>query len=93
MFVGILKLDLFLPALNSLKTKRQILQSIKSQLRNNFNVSVSEVDDNDLWQRASIGISCVANSKKLCLEQLQLIFEFVAKFKEVEIINKEQQIV
>ncbi len=44
-----------------MKDKRQVLQSLKSRLRDKFNVSVAEVGDQELWQKAILGLACVAN--------------------------------
>ena len=61
MIVGLLTLDLHIPESNSLKAKRTVIKSLIDRIRNKFNVSVSEVDANNLWQRSVIGISLVAN--------------------------------
>ena len=53
--------ELFIPMAHSLKDKRQVLQSLKSRLRDKFNVSVAEVGDQELWQKAILGLACVAN--------------------------------
>lgn len=57
MFVGVLRVELYMPSTRSLKEKRKEIKSVKERIRNNFNVSVSEIDGNDLWQRAVLGIS------------------------------------
>lgn len=62
MVVGLAEMELFLPEAESLKDKRQIVKSLVSKIQNKFNVSIAEVDYNDLWQRALIGISCVSQS-------------------------------
>lgn len=64
MLVGLLTLDLHFPEAHSLKEKRKVLKSIKDRIRSRFNVSVAEVDGNDLWQRSLIGIACVANETR-----------------------------
>ena len=64
MLVGLLTLDLHFPESHSLKAKRKVLKGIKDRIRSRFNVSVAEVDGNDLWQRSLIGIACVANETK-----------------------------
>jgi uncharacterized protein YlxP (DUF503 family) len=64
MLVGLLTLDLHFPEAHSLKSKRKVLKGIKDRIRSRFNVSVAEVDGNDLWQRSLIGIACVANETK-----------------------------
>jgi hypothetical protein len=61
MIVGVCTIELSLPGNDSLKGKRSILKSILARLRQEFNVSVAEVGDNDHWQSAVIGVACVSN--------------------------------
>ncbi|MCK6500462.1 MAG: DUF503 domain-containing protein, partial [Nitrospira sp.] len=61
MIVGVCTVELFIPDGHSLKDKRQVLQSVKTRLRAKFNISVAEVGDHDLWQKAVLGMACVAN--------------------------------
>ena len=63
MVIGALRLELHFPACGSLKEKRQILKSIMGRIRSRYNISVAEVDHNDLWQRAAIGISAVSQTE------------------------------
>ncbi len=60
MVVGTLRLELHLPSSDSLKAKRSVLNHVKERLRTRFNVSVAEVDHQDLWQRATIGVAAVS---------------------------------
>ena len=85
MFVAICELELFIPESGSLKSKRFILQSLKTRLRNKFNISVSEVGDNDKWQRASLGISMVANDRKFLDKAFNQIRNFVDNFNGIEL--------
>jgi|YelNatPaOPRAMG01_1025707.scaffolds.fasta_scaffold138364_1 uncharacterized protein YlxP (DUF503 family) len=89
MFVGSLKLDLFLPSVTSLKDKRKIVQSIKTQLKNKFNISISEENNNNLWQKATIGVCCITDSQSDTINTLNSVLDFILKHSEVEIINKE----
>jgi hypothetical protein len=59
MVVGVLKLTLYLPENHSLKGKRGVIKKIKARVANSFNVSVSECDAHDLWQRAVLGVAQV----------------------------------
>ncbi|MGQ9631145.1 MAG: DUF503 domain-containing protein [bacterium] len=61
--VGICSVELFIPNSNSLKSKRQVLRSIKDRIRHKFNVSIAEVSGMEMWQRATIGIACVSNDR------------------------------
>jgi uncharacterized protein YlxP (DUF503 family) len=61
MIVGLCTVELHFPDAQSLKSKRKILVSLKTRLQNRFNISVAEIDDNHLWQKAILGIASVAN--------------------------------
>jgi uncharacterized protein YlxP (DUF503 family) len=93
MNVGACGINLRLPENLSLKGKRRVLKSITAQVRNKFNVSVAEVDDNDLWQLAKLGICCVSNDKRYTNEVLSKVVDFIDKGRfEVEILNYEIEI-
>ena len=68
MNVALCVIQIHLPAVSSLKEKRQVLRSLKDGLRGHYNVSVAEIDHQDLWQRATLGIVGIA-SARLPLEQ------------------------
>src|SRR2546425_643912 len=57
MVVGTLRMELHLPASHSLKAKRSVVNHVKERLRTRFNASVAEVDNQDLWQRATLGVA------------------------------------
>ncbi len=61
--IAYLTLELRIEGAHSLKDKRQAVRSLKDRLRNSFNVAVAEVDSTDLWQRASIGIVSISDSR------------------------------
>ncbi|MFC1554111.1 DUF503 domain-containing protein [candidate division KSB1 bacterium] len=63
MIVGIIYLELLIPHTGSLKEKRSVVNSYKKRIQNKFNVSIAEVDFQDKWQRAALGISFVGNDK------------------------------
>ncbi len=63
MVIGLLMLELHIPAAQSLKDKRQALRSLESRLRERFNVSVAEVEHQDLWQRANLAVVAVNTDK------------------------------
>jgi uncharacterized protein YlxP (DUF503 family) len=93
MNVGACGIRLRLPENLSLKGKRRVLKSIIAQVRNKFNVSVAEVDDNDLWQLATLGICCVSNESRHANEVLSKVVAFIANGRfEVEILNYEIEI-
>jgi len=93
MNVGVVKIRLRLPENLSLKGKRQVLRSITTRIRSKFNVSVAEVDDHDLWQLATLGITAVSNDKRYTNEVLSKVVNFVinARF-EIEVLDYQIEI-
>jgi uncharacterized protein len=69
--IALLTLDIHIPHAHSLKDKRMILRSLKDRLRGKFNVSVSEVDHQDLWQRAQVGVVTVGSDETFLQKVLQ----------------------
>ena len=61
--IGVLTLDLHIEHSHSLKDKRQVIRSLKDRLRAKFNVSVAELDPDDAWQRATIGVAAISSSR------------------------------
>ena len=57
--IGLLVLELHFPGARSLKDKRQALRSLEQRVRNRFNVSIAEVEHQDLWQRARVAVVSV----------------------------------
>ncbi len=93
MHVGVCRIKFRLPENLSLKGKRQIVKSITSRVGSKFNVSVAEVDDHDLWQLATIGISCISNDKRQTNEVLSRVVDFITDCRfDVEILNYEIEI-
>ena len=93
MNVGICKVKLRLPDNLSLKGKRQVVKSVTARLKNKFNVSVAEVEDNDLWQLATIGICFVSNDKRFTNEVLSKAVDFVVNSQgDFEMLDYEIEI-
>lgn len=61
--VALLTLELRIEGAHSLKDKRQVLRSLKDRLRAHFNVAVAELDHTDLWQRATVGVVSISDSR------------------------------
>ncbi len=94
MNTGVCKLKLHIPENQSLKDKRRIVKSIISRLRNQYNISVAEVDDHDLWQLATLGISCVSNNGQHVDETITKIINFIVQnYPELEIVGQETEII
>ncbi|MGC1661587.1 MAG: DUF503 domain-containing protein, partial [Candidatus Acidiferrales bacterium] len=62
--IGLLTLEIHIPDARSLKDKRQVLRSLKDRLRARFNVAVSELEHQDLWQRSRVGVVTISGDPK-----------------------------
>ncbi len=94
MNVGVCRVSLRLPENMSLKGKRQVLKSITSRVRNKFNVAVAEIDDNDVWQLASIGICCISNNGRHTNQVLSRVVNFIIDSRfEIELLDYEIEII
>ncbi len=90
--VGTCAIKLILHGNSSLKGKRSILNRIKKRTSNNFNVSISEVGDNDSLQSALIAVVSVSNDKQYLDGQLAKVVDFIASLTEAEVANVETNI-
>jgi len=61
--IAYLTLELRIEGAHSLKDKRQVLRSVKDRLRNSFNISIAEIEVTDLWQRATLGVVSISDSR------------------------------
>ena len=90
MTVGVCRVSLRLPENSSLKGKRQVVRSLTARLRNKFNVAVAEVDDNDRWQIATIGVTCVSNDARHAREMLDRVVTFIQHTRlDAEVLETE----
>ena len=92
MNVGVCKIKLRIPESHSLKGKRSAIKSVSQRIRNKFNVSVAEVDDNESWQLATLGITCASNSARHADEVISNVLSYLESTREdLEIIDTEQE--
>lgn len=87
MVVLVSEVQLFLPDARSLKQKRQVLNSIKERLHSRFRLSAAEVDHADLWQRSTLGMAAVSNSRRQADEVLAKAVDFIESDGRVHIID------
>lgn len=92
MFVGILRLTLFIGGAQSLKEKRHALRKLLDRARAKYNVAAAEVGDHDLWQRATIGFTTVANDRAFVNEVLDKVAHDVERSAVAEVVNRELEI-
>jgi len=87
MIVGICQIVLYLPDSGSLKQKRSLLKGLVTRVRNKFNVSVSEVGDQDLWQKAQIGVAVITNETRYANQVLSQVVNLVETQDRLELID------
>ncbi|HEY77604.1 MAG TPA: DUF503 domain-containing protein [Dehalococcoidia bacterium] len=93
MHIGVCQIKLRLPENLSLKGKRRVLKSITTRVRSKFNVAIAEVDDNDRWQLATIGVCCVSNDGRQTNEVLSRVVSFISEGRfDIEILGHEIEI-
>ena len=90
--VGLLTVDLQIPASRSLKSKRKVVSSITSKLRQRYNVAVAEVDFQDKWQRCRIGVSAISNDSRVVENQLRKALDMIEGTGLVVILDSEFEI-
>ena len=94
MHVGVCRLMIHVPDAASLKDKRQVSRSLTDRIKNRFNVAVAEVDDNDLRQRLTLGISCVSNDSAHANEIISKVVSFIESYRrDVELLDYEIEII
>jgi len=84
--VGSVLVELHIPQSTSLKAKRSVINRIKQRIASRFNVSVAEVDYQDLWQRAAIGVAVVGGEKALVESSLTKIVNLIQSEPSVEVL-------
>lgn len=77
MIIGSCIVTLHIPAARSLKDKRQVVKSLLARVRNEFNVSIAEVDSQNARQMAVLGIACVSSSQQYAHGQLEAVVRFI----------------
>ena len=93
MFVGIVRIELFIPAAGSLKDKRSVVRSLKERIRHRVHASVAEVDHQDLWQRASLGVSVVSGESRQIAEMLQSVRNIVESAHGAQVLDWQEQLI
>jgi len=87
MVIGIMELHLALIDNESLKDKRSVVKRVIHRCRHTFNVAVAEVEDQDLGDRATIGIVAVGNDKRFIQSVLDKVENFVERLELAELLD------
>jgi uncharacterized protein YlxP (DUF503 family) len=91
MTVGIARVTLFVAGSHSLKEKRSVVRRLKDLVTQKFNVSIAEVGENDVWQRAVLGLALVGNERRFVESQLDEVLSLIRSKAEVLDETKELQ--
>lgn len=92
MVVGVCTVELFISGSQSLKDKRQIVHGLRDRLREKFNLSVAEVDGQDLWQKAVVGMACVSNESRHANQVLEQALNLIKSMPAVEVIRTQLEL-
>lgn len=93
MVVGLCTMELFLGEADSLKGKRRILKSMIGRVKAHHNVSIAEVDQQDLWQRSTIAFACVSNESDHAFRVLNSVVKFLEKQGQSQVIDYNIEII
>ncbi len=85
--IAVLYIDVHIPMSQSLKDKRMVLKSLKDKIRNKFNVSIAELDDQDKWQTATLAFAMIGNDNRYLDQCLQNILSEAQRHNGMEICN------
>ncbi len=92
MFIAVCTIEMHIPESGSLKTKRHSLKSLKDRIRSRFNVSVAEVDDHDLWQKAALAVAAVSTDKVHLNQTMDRVVDLVRSVPEVNLLDYHTEI-
>jgi len=90
-FAGIVRIELHLPGSRSLKDKRSIVRGLKDRIRERVHAAVAEVDHQDLWQRAALGVAVVSGESHQVTEMLDSVRRLVEGTFGAELIDWQEQ--
>ena len=92
MFVGIVRIELHLPGAASLKDKRAVVRGLKERIRARVHAAVAEVDHQDLWQRAALGVAVVSGERSQVGEMLQAVRNLVEGAHGADLLDWQEQL-
>ena len=92
MFVGVVRIELHIPAAQSLKDKRQVVRSLKVRIRDRAHAAVAEGDHQELWQRVALGVAVVASDVHHTQELLNRVRQVVEQAYEAQLLDWQERI-
>ena len=92
MFVGVLQVELSIPAAFSLKDKRRVVKSLLERVRRKYGVAAAEVDGLDTWNRAGLGIATVSNDRRHAQSQLQHVLNELEEESDAIVVDSQIEV-
>ena len=92
MVIGVLHMQLAIREAGSLKDKRRVLKSLRDHIRNDFNVSISEVDAQDRRRSATLAVALVTGSRAFADQVMAKIVTRVRRTAGAELVHYETEI-
>jgi uncharacterized protein YlxP (DUF503 family) len=93
MFVGVLKVSLFMSEPQSLKDKRRIIKSLVERLKNKFNIAVAEIGALDSWNHCELGVTCISNEAGHADSMLSSAINFIEDQGTVELTGVQTELI
>lgn len=93
MFVGVLKLTFHIPHARSLKEKRGVVRKIRDRIRARFDVSIAEIDAQDLHQRAVFGVAVVSGASAVCDSVLEQVARAAALQEDAVLTDRATELI
>jgi uncharacterized protein YlxP (DUF503 family) len=90
--LGTLEIVLLIRESHSLKSRRRVVRSLVDRIRSRFNVSVADLGDQNVWQKAVIGVAVVANDGRFVNEVLSKVLALVSSDPRAEVIDQSMEI-
>ncbi|HHV61610.1 MAG TPA: DUF503 domain-containing protein [Firmicutes bacterium] len=93
MIVGVMRVELSIGEASSLKDKRRVVKSIVDRFRARYNIAIAEVDNQDSWQRVTLGLACVSTDGRHANEMLSCIARDLERDREATLLDYTVEIV
>lgn len=87
MVVGVMTLELEIPGAMSLKDKRQVLSKLRDRVHSKFNVSLAEIEANDVWNLAVVGVAIVSNQQVHANQVLSKVLDLVEEIHDCDVAD------
>ena len=92
MFVGVLQVEMAIPGSHSLKEKRSVIRSLLARVRKRHDVAAAEVDEQDIWNRARLGIAFVSNDARHAESHLQKVLNGLGRERDAVVIDSQIEV-